>query len=124
MRRGMFLLLVFSSASLCAAAELEDRFRDDVLAQQGIYLPYRVENPTTPETRTLQPQEAETALGRDWLFQAEGKPLAERAAEEIGWTRQLAARLATNPKTPSLENELAELDALEKRLGELQGENA
>ncbi len=104
--------------------ELVDRFRDDILAQQGIYLPYRIENPSTPKTRTLEPQEAEATLQRDWLFQAEGKPLARRAAEEIGWTRQLAARLATNPKTPSLENELAELAALEKRLGELQGQNA
>jgi len=98
---------------------LVDRFRDDILAQQGIYLPYQIENPTTPETRTREPQEAQAALERDWLFQAEGKPLAQRAAEEIGWARQLAARLATNPKTPSLESELAELDALEKRLEEL-----
>lgn len=50
--------------------------------------------PQTPETRTLSPEEAGQALERDWLFQAMGEPLLPRAAKEIGWARDLAARLA------------------------------
>ncbi len=89
---------------------------DDALARQGIYLPYRFENPATPPTRTLDAEEAAAVLERDWLFQAEGKPLEQRAADEIGWARQLATRLARDPRTPDLGPELAELDAWEHRL--------
>jgi len=106
------------------AGERLTRAEADLLAQQGIYLPYDVENPTTPETRTLAAEEAEAVLKRDWIFQAERKPLDQRTAEEIGWARKLAARLAGNPKTPDLGGELAELNALEKRLGELRGRDA
>ena len=94
-----------------------ERLRDDLLAkQEGIYLPYRYEDPVTPPTRTLDAQEAEELLQRDWLFQAEAKPLAERTAEEIGWARQLAVRLARSAQAPDLRRDLAELDVLEKRL--------
>lgn len=57
----------------------------------------------------------------DWLFQAEGQPLLPRAIREIGWARELAARLARNPKTPSLDAELAALDALEQQARQLGG---
>lgn len=112
----------FSASAV--SEEVLARARDDLLAQQGIYLPYDVEDPTTPETRTLAADEAAAVLNRDWLFQAEGKPLDRRAAEEIGWARQLAARLATNPKTPDLSAELGELRALEERLADLKGKDA
>lgn len=49
--------------------------------------------PRTPETRSLTAAEARAMLERDWLFQADGKPTAERIREEIKWTRELAARL-------------------------------
>lgn len=60
---------------------------------------------------------ADSPLLADWLFQAQGTPAADRARQEIGWARQLAARLAADPRTPSLAAELAELDRLENLLG-------
>ncbi|MBM3475529.1 MAG: hypothetical protein FJX75_19865 [Armatimonadetes bacterium] len=69
------------------------RARLEAAAPPGIYLPFVYDNPTTPETRTLSPDEAEAVLERDWLFQAEGKPLADRAQEELAWTLALANRL-------------------------------
>jgi hypothetical protein len=56
------------------------------------------------------------ALVDDWLFQAGGKPDAKRVSQEIGWARELAARLAANPDTPDLTADLAELDALAKEI--------
>jgi hypothetical protein len=94
------------------------------MAAQGVYLPYPVENPATPETRTLSPDEAAAALVRDWLFQAMGRPLAERAMEEIGWARELASRLAAHPKRLDFTPELAELDGLERRLRAAAGVDA
>ena len=92
---------------------------DDAAAAQGIYLPYVIENPTTPETRTLTASEAAGALERDWLFQAMGKPLVERALEEIEWARDLAARLAGDPRTADLKSDLGELYELKQRLKSL-----
>ncbi len=86
-----------------------------VVADNG-YLPVRIVNPATPETRTLSPGEADDALRRDWLFQAGGRPTVKRVAQEILWARQLAARLRENPDPPDLSRELGELDVLEKRL--------
>jgi len=107
------------SLAACTAAEAERR--DDLLAQQeGIYLPYRFENPQTPATRTLSPAEAEEALHRDWIFQAMGEPLVERARKELVWARQLASRLARDPRTPSLAAELAELAQWERQLAEVR----
>ena len=94
------------------------RIQREQLAAQGIYLPYHVDNPTTPETRTLTPEEAEVVLERDWLFQAMGQPLAERVRKEIGWARELAARLAQRG-ADDLTVELGQLDALERRLDEV-----
>ena len=75
----------------------------------------------TPETRTLTLEEENQALERDWLYQAMGEPLLERAAREITWARQLAGRLARNRPAPNLSVELQQLTALEKRLGDLCG---
>ena len=77
--------------------------------------------PRTPPTRTLTAAEADKTLRRDWLFQAMGEPLASRTAKEIAWARQLAERLAGRRKAGALAAELAELDALEKRLASLTG---
>jgi acyl-CoA synthetase (AMP-forming)/AMP-acid ligase II len=93
------------------SAEVKKNLFGERMAAQGIYLPYVIENPTTPETRTLTPDEASDALRRDWLFQAMKRPLAERALAEIGWARALAARLAKDMRTPSLTSDLAELEA-------------
>ena len=71
--------------------------------------------PGEPPTVALPPEQAQAALEADWLFQAEGNPLAPRAAQEIQWTRELAARLAADPRTPPLRAEMAELDSLARR---------
>jgi hypothetical protein len=74
----------------------------------------------TPDTRTLTAAEAARALERDWLFQAMGEPLLDRATKEIAWARDLAARLARGPTSPGLSAQLRELDVLEKRLAQMR----
>jgi len=74
----------------------------------------------TPETRTLTEEEATRVLERDWLFQAMGEPLLDRAAKEIGWARELVARLSRCQRAPDVSAEQRELDILEKRLAELR----
>ena len=58
-------------------------------------LPMTAED-ATPETRTLTPAEAAAVLRRDWLFQAAGQPLLQRAQMEIDRARQLAVRSTDN----------------------------
>jgi hypothetical protein len=55
---------------------------------------------------------ADSQLVSDWLFQAAGRPLLERAGQEIQWTRELASRLAKDPRAPDLRKDLADLEAL------------
>lgn len=71
--------------------------------------------PQTPPTRTLTTAEAEQALQRDWLFQAMGEPLLPRAVQELGWARDLAARLRRHWPALDLAAELRTLDQLEPR---------
>jgi hypothetical protein len=80
------------------------------------YPPAMTTEAVEPETRQLTAAEAEAALREDWLFQADRKPLAARAAEEIGWARELAARLARMHAAPSFQAELGQLDRLEQQL--------
>ena len=87
-------------------------------------LPVTHRAPKTPETRSLTPAEADAALQRDWLFQAMGRPLAKRAAEEIAWARELARRLVRKGRAPRLTAELGELDALARKLAKLTGRTA
>lgn len=65
-----------------------------------------------------QDRAGESPLVSDWLFQAEGHPLMQRTGKEILWARELAARLAKDPRTPSLRGELVELDALAAKAAE------
>ena len=58
----------------------------------------------------------QTPLEADWLFQADDKPTAGRALQEITWARELAERLKVDARTPDLSAELAQLDALEEQL--------
>lgn len=70
--------------------------------------------PSTPETRSLGPEEARAALERDWRFQAGGKASPALITEEIEGTRQLAARIEReHPGAVSFAEELAALDRLE-----------
>ncbi|MBN1854125.1 MAG: hypothetical protein JW829_15465, partial [Pirellulales bacterium] len=78
--------------------------------------------PTEPPVQTMSPMEADAALVRDWLFQADGNPTFDRAAEELEWTRSLIRRLVADPCTRSLQKEIEELDHLAERLAKKQGE--
>ncbi|MGQ9592493.1 MAG: HzsA-related protein, partial [Planctomycetota bacterium] len=97
-------------------AEIRRRLERESAGARGIYLPFVHEHPSTPETRALAEAEAEAALERDWLFQAMGRPLRERALEEIGWARELAKRIAARERPPDLAADLAELERLEAEL--------
>ena len=71
--------------------------------------------PTEPPTRTISPEEADNVLVRDWLFQVDNRPTEMRIAQEIEWTRALAARIAKAPQAPNLSALLARLDGLDNR---------
>lgn len=75
--------------------------------------------PATPETRTLSAAESRALLEKDWLHQAEGQPTAERIRREIGWARELAARLDR-----PLAAELDELATLDRQASILAGADA
>ena len=79
--------------------------------------------PGAAQTGTLTAEEASRLLERDWLFQAMNEPLRQRAAREIGWARELARRLGRSQPAPDLSAELAQLEALSKRLAELSDES-
>ncbi len=85
------------------------------------YLPLIVDHPTTPETRTLAPDEAAAVLHRDWLFQADYRATVSRSLQEIRWARQLASRLMSQRSAvPDLVQELGELDVLERQATAMQ----
>ena len=72
------------------------------------------------DARTSRPTRPATTTERDWLFQADGQPTAERIRQEIAWTRQLAARLEANSRgAVRFAEPLAELDGLEKQAAAL-----
>ena len=75
-----------------------------------------VPRPDIPEARPLTPQQAQKLLEWDWLYQADGSPTVQRSLAEIGWARELAARLAALPGGPDFSAELAELAGLERKL--------
>lgn len=104
--------LMLGLGALVDGAKPRDSIYDD-------YAPAPPVEPSEPETRNLTNAEANAILRQDWLFQAEGRTLAERATQEIRWARELAKRVVRNPKTTTLKSELVELDALEKRLSEI-----
>ncbi len=70
-------------------------------------------HPETPVTRSLTAAEAQAVLERDWLHQADGKATVERVQHEIGWARELAARLDASGGTAAFATELTALTALE-----------
>jgi len=87
------------------------RLRPTVSEAVAPYVP-----PNTPETRDLTAVEANEALRRDWLHQAEGPPTAERIRMEIAWARALADRIAAeSDPPPDLTGELAALDRFAER---------
>ena len=76
--------------------------------------------PVEPPTRSLNAEEANQALVRDWLFQADNRPTAARVGQEIGWARQLADRLSQQPGCPDLSRQKAELDTLHNQWSDLR----
>jgi hypothetical protein len=76
--------------------------------------------PQTPETRDLTAAEAREALERDWLHQAQ-PATPERVKNEIGWTRELAERLArTGQGRVDFSRELEALARLESQANALK----
>ncbi|MFA6543891.1 MAG: hypothetical protein WCS99_05675 [Limisphaerales bacterium] len=84
------------------------------------YAPAPPVAPVEPATRTLSAADADGVLRDDWLFQAEGRPLAKRAEQELRWARDLAARLTHGTRAPDLSGDLGELNALERKLAALK----
>ncbi len=81
--------------------------------------------PETPATRALSTAEARQALEKDWLHQADQRPTPARVRSEIQWTRELAARLGKSLRQEGVfRKELAELDAIERSLETVRGEEA
>jgi hypothetical protein len=96
----------------CLVITCLSELRADVSGQSAV---------RTPETKTLTAEAASKTLERDWLYQAMGERLLARSAQEIAWTRQLAARLVRLQPALDYSAELSELDALGKRLEDLRG---
>jgi hypothetical protein len=72
--------------------------------------------PDTPETRTRTAAEGQAALRRDWLHQTEGHVTAKRISAEIGWTRQIIARIKADGQRPvDFTAETARLAELEQQ---------
>ncbi|MHC4335875.1 MAG: TolB family protein [Planctomycetota bacterium] len=76
--------------------------------------------PNEPVTKTLPQAEAAALLESDWLFQTDDKPTIKRICDEIRWARELALRLAKNPRPPDLKSELEALKELERQTGRLK----
>ena len=71
--------------------------------------------PSTPETRTLTAEEARKMMERDWLHQAGGTAAPGWIKAEIGWARDIAARIKADSAA-----ELLELTELEPQAARLQ----
>jgi len=76
--------------------------------------------------RELAPVSAEQAgkmIESDWMHQAGGAVSPERCAQEIGWTRKLASRIAAADGKLTFEAELTELGKIEARLETVKDED-
>jgi hypothetical protein len=60
--------------------------------------------------------EGKAQLESDWLMQCGNKPSAKFITDEIGWARELAARLAKIKDCPSMKTQLDTLAQLEKKV--------
>ncbi|MHC4462611.1 MAG: LamG-like jellyroll fold domain-containing protein [Planctomycetota bacterium] len=72
--------------------------------------------PYTPKTRDYSAREADELLRRDWLHQTDGTVTAKGIEREMGWAREVAARIRRNRGTKvDFSRELVELDTLEAK---------
>jgi hypothetical protein len=95
----------------------------DLMLEAGarvVHRPVRYEavapyvKPYTPRTRDYSAKEAEDMLRRDWLHQTDDAITAQRIKSEIGWTREIVARIKRNyPGQVDFSQELSELRVLE-----------
>ncbi|MDP6543745.1 MAG: hypothetical protein QGH60_07100 [Phycisphaerae bacterium] len=111
----------FSPGWIEAAMQIAQEFKSVPSRPTGHERAAPYVRPSTPETKTLTPDQAKEALQRDWLHQADGKPSAGRIADEIKWTRALAARIKSESGGKvDLAAELAKLDVLAEAAGKLK----
>ena len=68
--------------------------------------------------------EGQTQLEADWLMQCSNKPSTKLITDEIGWARELAARLAKIKRCPSLKAHLDKLTQFEKQVAEAKAADA
>ncbi|MBI2481256.1 MAG: hypothetical protein HYV60_22240, partial [Planctomycetia bacterium] len=81
--------------------------------------------PQTPPTKNLSFAEAQDALRRDWLHQAEQDPSPDKIKKEIQWARELAERIVSSSSGKvDLACELTELDELSKQVAALAAPDA
>jgi len=64
--------------------------------------------------------EGAAQLEADWLFQCDNTPTLAKAKQEIVYAREMAARIAKLDGAPNLSNQLAKLDAIEKKIDATQ----
>ena len=102
-------------AALLLQAEKHKNLIQERPRQHEAVAPYI--EPTTPETRDLSRGEARDALERDWMHQASNRPSPTNIRNEIRYARQIAGRIRV-----AVKDELAELDILEKKAAQQQGD--
>ncbi len=66
--------------------------------------------------KPVTPDQAQALIEEDWIYQASDCATAARALCEIGWARELAARLSARSRDLDFTADLAALSALEARL--------
>jgi hypothetical protein len=66
--------------------------------------------------KPLSAQDAQALIEEDWIFQANDSTTAQRALQEIGWTRELAQRLSLQAGMRGLAADASALTALETQL--------
>ncbi len=66
--------------------------------------------------KPVSPEQARALIEEDWLFQARDAATAGRALAEIGWAREIAARLTKRTSALDFSPELKALGEIESRL--------
>ncbi|MDR2755931.1 MAG: hypothetical protein LBC20_09510 [Planctomycetaceae bacterium] len=83
--------------------------------------PYQT--PETPPVKNRTDNETQKLLEKEWLFQCNGKPTVERSLQEIGWAKDLAARIIKQYPTVDLNTELKQLKEFETQAQTLSGDD-
>ncbi|MDR1141171.1 MAG: hypothetical protein LBL62_05720, partial [Planctomycetaceae bacterium] len=92
--------------------EMEDVVESRPKVSEAV-APYQT--PETPPVKDRTADETQKLLETEWLFQCNGKPTVERSLQEIGWARNLAARILKQYPNTNLNDELKQLDNLEQQ---------